>query len=138
MADKIQLEVVTPEKMVISEMVDIVIATGVEGEFGVLPGHIPFLTPLKVGELRYRIANKHDYLTVMGGFTEVSHNKVTVLAEAAEQARDIDIERAKKAKERAERRLAEAQAKKEGIDYVRAEAALKRAILRITIIEKRI
>jgi F-type H+-transporting ATPase subunit epsilon len=136
MADKIQLEVVTPEKMVVSEPVDIVVATGVEGEFGILPGHIPFLTPLRIGELRYRSGSKTEYMAVMGGFAEVSHNKVTILAESAEKVRDIDLERARKAKERAEQRLTEAQAKKEGVDYARAEAALKRSILRLKMIEK--
>jgi F-type H+-transporting ATPase subunit epsilon len=134
MAEKLELEVVTPDRLVVSETVDIVMANGAWGEFGILPNHIPFLTPLQPGELRYRKDNKLEYLAVTGGFTEVSKNKVTVLAEAAEKAREIDMDRAKRAKERAEKRLA--QAKAEDIDYTRAEMALKRAILRLRVVEK--
>jgi F-type H+-transporting ATPase subunit epsilon len=126
--------VVTPDRLVASETVDIVMANGALGEFGILPSHIPFLTPLQPGELRYRKGGQLEYLAVTGGFAEVSNNKVTILAEAAEKAREIDIDRAKRAKERAEKRLA--QAKSEDIDYARAEMALKRAILRLRIVEK--
>jgi F-type H+-transporting ATPase subunit epsilon len=134
MAEKLELEVVTPDRLVVSETVDIVMANGAWGEFGILPNHIPFLTPLQPGELRYRKDNKLEYLAVTGGFTEVSKNKVTVLAETAEKAREIDIDRAKRARERAEKRLA--QAKAEDIDYARAEMALKKAILRLRVVEK--
>ena len=134
MAEKLQLEVVTPDRLVLSEPVDIVMAMGTLGEFGILANHVPFLTPLTAGELRYRKDNKLEYLAVTGGFAEVSHNKVTILAEAAEKARDIDIDRAKRAKERAEKRLA--QAKTETLNYVRAEAALKRSLLRLKVGEK--
>jgi F-type H+-transporting ATPase subunit epsilon len=134
MAEKIQLEVVTPDRLVISESVDIVMAMGALGEFGILANHIPFLTPLLPGELRYRRDNQLDYMVVTGGFAEVSNNKVTILAEAAEKAREIDLDRARRAKERAEKRLA--QAKSEAIDYTRAEAALKRALLRLNVAEK--
>lgn len=134
MAEKLQLEVVTPDRLVISETVDIVMAMGALGEFGILANHVPFLTPLQAGELRYRKDNKLEYLAVASGFVEVSNNKVTVLAEAAEKAREIDIDRAKRAKERAEKRLA--QAKAEAIDYARAETALKKALLRLRVAEK--
>lgn len=134
MAEKLELEVVTPDRLVASESVDIVMAMGALGEFGILPGHIPFLTPLQPGELRYRKGNQLEYMAVNGGFAEVSNNKVTVLAEAAEKAREIDIDRAKRAKERAEKRLA--QAKAEDVDYTRAEMALKRALLRLRVAEK--
>jgi F-type H+-transporting ATPase subunit epsilon len=134
MAEKIQLEVVTPDRLVVSEPVDIVMAMGALGEFGILANHIPFLTPLQPGELRFRKENQLEYMVVTGGFAEVSNNKVTVLAEAAERAREIDLDRAKRARERAEKRLA--QAKSEAIDYVRAEAALKRALLRLSVAEK--
>ena len=134
MAEKLQLEVVTPDRLVVSETVDIVMAIGAMGEFGILPNHVPFLTPLQAGELRFRKDNQLEYLAVTGGFAEVSNNKVTILAEAAEKAREIDIDRAKRAKERAERRLA--QAKTEAIDYLRAEGALHRALLRIRVAEK--
>jgi len=134
MAEKLELEVVTPDRMVIKEQVDIVMAQGALGEFGILPNHIPFLTTLQTGELRYRKDNQLEYMAVSGGFAEVSGNKVTILAEAAERAREIDVERAKRAKERAERRLAKA--REEAIDYARAEAALKRALTRLQIAEK--
>jgi F-type H+-transporting ATPase subunit epsilon len=134
MAEKLELEVVTPDRMVVKEQVDIVMAQGALGEFGILPNHIPFLTTLQTGELRYRKDNQLEYLAVSGGFAEVSGNKVTILAEAAERAREIDVERAKRAKERAERRLAKA--REEAIDHARAEAALKRALVRLQIAEK--
>jgi F-type H+-transporting ATPase subunit epsilon len=134
MAEKLQLEVVTPDRLVLSEAVDIVMAIGSLGEFGILPNHVPFLSPLMAGELRYRKENQLDYMVVTGGFVEVSQNKVTVLAEAAEKAREIDLDRAKRAKDRAEKRLA--LAKSEAIDYIRAEAALRRALLRLKVAER--
>jgi F-type H+-transporting ATPase subunit epsilon len=134
MAEKLQLEVVTPDRLVVSETVDIVMAMGALGEFGILANHVPFLTPLQAGELRFRKDNQLEYLAVTGGFAEVSNNKVTILAEAAEKAREIDTDRAKRAKERAEKRLA--QAKTEAIDYLRAEGALRRALVRIRVAEK--
>ncbi len=134
MADKLYLEVVTPDRLVVQETVDIVMAQGALGEFGILPNHIPFLTTLQTGKLSFRKGPQLEYLAVSGGFAEVSNNKVTVLAEAAELAREIDVERARRAKERAERRLA--RAKEEAIDYARAEAALRRALVRLNIAEK--
>ena len=80
MAEKILLEIVTPERKVLSEMVDIVVAPGELGEFGVLPGHIPFLCKLKVGELRYRVGAAHLHVAIMGGYAEVLNNQVTILA----------------------------------------------------------
>ena len=133
-ANTIRLEVVTPDKLVLSEDVDIVVATGTEGEFGVLPSHIPLLTTLAEGELRYRIKGQLNYLAVSGGFAEVLPDKVTVLAEAAELGREIDIDRAQKARERAVDRLA--QAKREEIDHIRAEAALRRSLIRLRVAEK--
>jgi len=134
MAEQIKLEVVTPDKLVLSEDVDIVVATATEGEFGVLHGHIPFLTTLQTGELRYRQGNAVYYVAVSGGFSEVSDDKVTILAESAEQGREIDLDRAQKARERAEQRLA--QAREAEMDFVRAEAALRRAMIRIRVAEK--
>ena len=134
MAEKLQLEVVTPDRLVLSESVDIVMAIGSLGEFGILPNHVPFLSPLMAGELRYRKDNQLDYMVITGGFVEVSQNKVTVLAEAAERAREIDLDRAKRAKERAEKRMA--LAKSEAVDYIRAEAALRRALLRLKVAER--
>ncbi|MDA3787888.1 MAG: F0F1 ATP synthase subunit epsilon [Desulfobacula sp.] len=131
MAEKLFLEVVTPQKAIVSEEVEIVIATGSDGEFGVLKGHTTFLTSLKIGTLRYKdVKGKERYLFINGGFAEVLPDKVTILAESAERRRDIDVERATKAKERAEQRLA---AKTDDTDLVRAEAALRRAVHRLKI-----
>lgn len=134
MANKILLEIVTPEKKVLSEEVDIVVAPGEEGEFGVLPNHIPFLSQLKVGELRFRIGSSARYVAIMGGYAEVLPDHVTVLAPAAEEAIEIDVIRARAARERAERRLAEA---KDRMEFTRAQAALQRAIARLRIAERR-
>lgn len=105
MAGKLLLEVVTPEKFLVSQEVDEVIAPGSEGEFGVLPGHCHFLSTLKIGELRYRIGEVTSYMSVLWGFAEVTPGKVTILAEVAEKAEDIDVERAQAAVEKAEQRL---------------------------------
>ncbi|MCK8601139.1 F0F1 ATP synthase subunit epsilon [Desulfoferrobacter suflitae] len=134
MAEKILLEVVTPEKKVLSEQVDIVVAPGEEGEFGVLPNHIPFLTKIKVGELRFRVGGAARYVSIMGGYAEVLPDRVTILATAAEEATEIDVIRAKAARERAERRLAEA---KDRLEFVRAQAALQRALARLRVAERR-
>ena len=134
MADKLLLEIVTPEKKVLSEQVDIVMAPGEEGEFGVLPNHIPFLSKLKVGELRFRVGASTRYVAVMGGFAEVLPDHVTILATAAEEATEIDVIRAKAARERAERRLSEV---KDRLEFTRAQAALQRAIARLRIAERR-
>lgn len=131
MAENIFLEVVTPQKAVVSEEAQIVVAPGSEGEFGVLRGHTTFLTSLKVGTLRYKDASgKERYLFVNGGFAEVLPNKVTLLAESAERRREIDVDRAKQAKDRAEKRIS---AKGDDIDVIRAEAALRRALHRLDI-----
>ena len=134
MAEPIRLEIVTPSRMVLSEDVEIVVATGTEGEFGVLHDHIPFLSTLQEGELRYRQGGQLHYMAVSGGFAEVLPDKVTVLAESAENAREIDIDRAERARERAEKRLA--QAKRDEIDWARAESALKRAMIRLKVVDK--
>lgn len=105
MAHTILLEVVTPEHLLLSQQVEEVIAPGIEGEFGVLPGHTHFLTILKIGELRYRIGEQMHYMSVLWGFAEVTPTKVTILAEVAEKAEDIDVDRAQTAVEAAERRL---------------------------------
>ncbi len=135
MAEQIRLDIVTPEKLVLSEDVDIIIATATEGEFGVLHGHIPFLTTLQPGELRYRQGNSVSYMAVSGGFAEVSENTVTILAESAEHGREINLERAQTARERAQKRLEQSR-HGEKIDFARAEAALKRALVRIKVAEK--
>jgi F-type H+-transporting ATPase subunit epsilon len=136
MAGNIKLEVVTPEKSVVDEEVQIVVAPGTLGEFGVLKGHTTFLTTLKVGAVRYTDAGgKERYVFVSGGFAEALPNKVTILAESAERRRDIDMTRAKSALERAEKRLAEERARQQDVDFVRARAALERAIQRIKLAE---
>jgi F-type H+-transporting ATPase subunit epsilon len=133
MAENIRLEVVTPEKEVVNEMVQIVMAPGSLGEFGVLSGHTPFMTSLNVGGLHYRDeSGKDQYVFVSGGFAEALPDKVTVLADSAEKMEDIDPERAKEAMKRAEERLAADRAK-EKVDIARARAALERAMVRIRI-----
>ena len=135
MAENITLEVVTPEKYVVSEEAQIVASPGMFGEFGVLSGHTPFMTALKVGNIRYTdAAGTEHYVFVGGGFAEALPDKVTILAESAERRRDIDLERALAAKERAEKRLAEERAREE-MDYIRARLALERAIMRIRLAE---
>ena len=135
MAEKLFLEVVTPQKLVVSEEVEIVVAPGSEGEFGALKGHTTFLTSLKLGTLRYKDVNgKERLLFINGGFAEVLPDKVTILAESAERRSDIDTERATQAKQRAEKRLA---AKAADIDLVRAEAALRRAAHRLNVAQLR-
>jgi len=134
MAGNIKLEVVTPEKYVVDEEVEIAVAPGTLGEFGVLIGHTPFLTTLKTGTVHYTDANgKEKFVFVSGGFAEALPDKVTVLAESAERRRDIDTERAKAAVQRAQERLDREQ--DEDIDFLRAKAALERALYRLKLAE---
>jgi F-type H+-transporting ATPase subunit epsilon len=105
MAGKILLEVVTPERLLLTQDVDMVIAPGSEGEFGVLPGHCHFLSSLRIGELRFQTGDVWHYMSVLWGFAEVTPTKVTVMAEVAEKAEDIDVGRAQQAVELAEQRL---------------------------------
>ena len=104
-AGKILLEVVTPDHLLLSKEVDYVSAPGSEGDFGVLPGHCHFLTTLRIGELQYRAGEQTDYMSVLWGFAEVTPTKVTILAEIAEKAEDINVERAEAAVRKAEERL---------------------------------
>lgn len=135
MADNIKLEVVTPERSVVSEEAQIVMSPGTEGEFGVLDGHTPFLTTLKTGMIRYKdAAGAERAVFVSGGFAEALPSKVTVLAESAERRRDIDIDRAKAALTRAEERLTKSVSDNE-IDVVRAKAALMRAMTRLNVVQ---
>jgi len=133
MADKIQLEVVTPTGPVVSEQVDIVTAPGIDGDFGVLANHAPMLSTIKIGALSYKTGSANEFLMVSGGFCEVSNNKITFLVEAAELGRDIDVDRAMRAKERAERRIASAVTQQETYNAARAQAALQRALARIQV-----
>lgn len=125
----LQLEIVTPDRLVLSEEAEYVGAPGLEGEFGVMPNHIPFLSALQVGNLYYKANGKTYYVFVAGGFAEVSDNKVTIMAEVAEKAVEIDAERAGKARERAEQRLAKQQ---NNYDSARVQAAVSRAMARIS------
>ena len=134
MENTLQLEVVTPDKQVVSQAVDYVSAPGVEGEFGVLPNHVNLLSALAIGALRFNAGGKSHNVFISGGFADVSNNTVTVLADAAELAEDIDQARAQAARERAEKRLAD---KTEKVDIVRAEASMKRAITRLDIAVRR-
>jgi F-type H+-transporting ATPase subunit epsilon len=135
MAENIRLEVVTPEKSVVSDDAQIVMAPGSLGEFGVLVGHTPFLTTLKTGSLKYKDpSGRERYVFLSSGFAEALPDRVTVLAESAERRKDIDVQRAKAAAERAEQRL---QSGGKDIDYLRAKAALVRAISRLQLIETR-
>ncbi|HKB25602.1 MAG TPA: F0F1 ATP synthase subunit epsilon [Methylomirabilota bacterium] len=130
MADRITLEIATPIRLVVSETVDEVVAPGVEGYFGVLPGHAPFLTTLGIGEVSYRTGRDTHYLALAGGFAEVRNDKVIVLADTAERPEEIDRGRAERARERAEQRLS-GRGSEEAIDYARAAAALRRALTRL-------
>ncbi len=132
---KIILEVVTPEKVVVSQEVDMVVAPGTEGEFGVLPGHVLFLSGIVPGEMRYNSGSETLILVVSTGFAEVSDDKVSIIVDAAERGTEVDIERAQQAAERARERLAKGKSA-EDIDYARAEIALKRAVARIKVAEK--
>ncbi|OIP45425.1 MAG: ATP synthase F1 subunit epsilon [Desulfobacterales bacterium CG2_30_60_27] len=131
MAEKIQLEVVTPGGAVVSDQVDIVTAPGFGGEFGVLANHAPFLSTIKIGTLTYKKGGQETVLMVSGGFCEVSSNTITFLVEAAEKGGEIDVDRALRAKKRAEKRLAQTQQKQENINQTRAEAAMQRALARL-------
>jgi len=133
---RILLEIVTPDRVVVSEEVDIVTAPGIEGEFGVLANHAPMIAGVKIGPLHYRVGNKEEWVAISGGFCEVSKNKITFLVETAEKAYEIDVERALKAKERAEKRIQAYLAQAEKVDYARAKAALQRALTRLYVAER--
>ena len=131
---KMLLEIVAPSRQVVrSERVDEVIAPGSEGEFGVLPGHTPFLTTLKVGMLSYREGNEWHHLAVDWGYAEVGADRVVILAEGADRAADINLDEARQAKENAEKMMAE---KLEQQDYEKARIELMRAMIRIQVAEK--
>lgn len=131
---KMLLEIVAPSRQVVrSERVDEVIAPGSEGEFGVLPGHTPFLATLKVGMLSYREGTEWHHLAVEWGYAEVGPDRIVILAEGADRAADIDIAEARQAKERAEKILAE---KLEEHDHEKARVDLMRALIRIQVAEK--
>lgn len=130
----IRLEVVTVERSVFSEDVDVVIAPGIDGELSILPHHAPLLTALAYGELVARKGSEEHIFAIGGGFLEVRPDKVVVLADVAERAEEIDVERAETARRRAEERL---RMKGVDIDLVRAEAALRRSLIRLRVAERR-
>ena len=130
MADRLQLELVTPERAVLSDPVDEVVLPSVDGYMGVLPGHAPLLAQLDAGEVSYRVGGDRHYLAISGGYAEILRDSVSVLARTAERAEEIDVDRAKKAKDRA------ASALKTDLppdDFSKAEVHLKRAISRIRV-----
>jgi|SRR5689334_8486706 len=131
MADRLTLEIATPSRSVVSEQVDEVVVPGIEGYFGVLPGHAALLATLGIGELMYRIGRDERHLALAGGFCEVRNDKVIVLADSAELPPEIDRARAERARERAEQRLAGRSG--EDVDYARASAALARALIRLQV-----
>ncbi|MBI2351074.1 MAG: F0F1 ATP synthase subunit epsilon [Deltaproteobacteria bacterium] len=134
MAEKIRLKLVTPSRLLLDEEVDEVTAPGALGEFGVLPKHISFLTLLEVGEMSYKQGGERHHLALSGGYAEVLDEVMTVLANAGEYADEIDIERARAARERAEKRMAELS--QEDKEFAAAEAALRRALVRLQVAGK--
>ena len=127
---QLQLEVVTPERKVLSESVDMVTVPGLGGELGILPGHTPLLATLQVGELWYRQGQEKHYLSIAFGFVEVQPDRVTILARLAERAEDIDVERAEEARRRAEQRLSQSAS---DFDYERARVALTKSLMRLQV-----
>lgn len=129
MADRLTLELATPMRLLLSETVDEVVAPGSEGYFGVLPGHAPFLTTLGIGLVTYKIGREEHHVVVSGGFAEVRNDKVIILADTAERPDEVDVERAERARQRAENRLLGRT--EDDVDYLRAMAALLRAQTRL-------
>lgn len=134
MADTFQLEIVTPEKMVVKDIAEECQIPGKNGYLGILPGHAPLITELAVGEITYKNQGYTHHLAVAWGFAEVLPDKVTVLAETAERSEEIDVHRAEEAKQRAEDRLKSGST---DVDYERAENALQRAETRIQVAENK-
>ena len=133
MADTFQLEIVTPEKMVVRDVAEEMQIPGKNGYLGILPGHAPLITELAVGEISYRKSNQTLYLAVAWGFAEVLPKKVTILAETAERPQEIDVKRAQQSKQRAEDALKNG---KTEADFSKAEDDLKRAETRLEVAGK--
>ena len=133
MPDTFQLEIVTPEKLVVKDAVEELQMPGANGYLGILPGHAPLITELAIGELTYKIGGTTHRLAVAWGFAEVLPDRVTILAETAERPEDIDVARARDSKSRAEERLKSGST---DVDYDRAEKALQRAETRLTVAGK--
>ena len=133
MADKLNLEVITPERLVLRESVDEVVVPGLDGELGILPEHTPLISQLQTGVLTYRQGGATQQMHVSGGFVEVQPDRVSVLSDVAERPEEIDLERAQRAKERAEQRL---KGQGDDQDFPRAELKLQRAMIRIQLAGK--
>jgi F-type H+-transporting ATPase subunit epsilon len=129
---KLTLEIVTPDRSVITEQVDEVQLPGSEGYFGVLPGHTPLLAALQVGELWYRVGAEKTYLAIAFGFAEVLPERVTVLAHVAERAQDIDMERAERAMQRAKERISNISVQSD-VDFERARVAMMKSLIRLQV-----
>ena len=134
MANTFQLEIVTPVKLMVKDAAEEAQIPGVSGYLGILPGHAPLITELGVGEITYKASGATHTLSVAWGFMEVLPDKVTILAEAAERPQEIDVERAQKAKDRAEQRL---KSNDPQVDYTRAEDALQRAETRLNVAKEK-
>ena len=134
MADTFQLEIVTPVKLVVKETAEEAQIPGLNGYLGILPGHAPLITELKVGAITYKAGGTTHTLAVAWGFAEVLPDKVTILAETAERPEEIDVPRAEQAKARAEERL---KSNSPDVDYDRAEDALQRAESRIAVAKEK-
>lgn len=133
MADKLNLEVITPERLVLRESVDEVVVPGLDGELGILPEHTALISQLKTGVLTYKQGSASRQLHVSGGFVEVQADSVAVLSDVAERPEEIDLERAERARERAEQRL---KSQGEDVDFRRAELKLQRALIRIQLADR--
>jgi F-type H+-transporting ATPase subunit epsilon len=131
--EKIQLDIVSPERAVLSEAVDEVILPGYDGYLGVRPGHAPLLTTLKIGEIKIRKGRETQHLAVSWGFAEILGDRVAILAETAEKAEEIDLPRAQRARDRA---LQEMKRSDPDVDFRRAEVALEKALIRIQVASK--
>ena len=131
---KLKFEIVTAERVVYSDEVDVVVAPGVEGQLGILPQHAPLMTMLQPGELMIRKGGEEESIFVSGGFLEVQGDKVVVLADTAERADEIDIARVEEAKRRAEEKMRSPAAE---ADLARAQAAMLRSLMRLKVAEKR-
>ena len=134
MANTFQLKIVTPSKLLVKDAAEEAQIPGVGGYLGILPGHAPLITELAVGVLTYKASGATHILSVAWGFMEVLPDKVTILAEAAERPQEIDVERAQKAKDRAEQRLKSNDLQ---VDYTRAEDALQRADTRLNVAKEK-
>ncbi|MDP2936452.1 MAG: F0F1 ATP synthase subunit epsilon [Dehalococcoidia bacterium] len=131
---KLKIEIITAERVVLQDEVDMVVAPGIDGQLGILPHHVPLLTSLQLGELRLKKGSEEISLAITGGFLEVQPDRVVVLADAAEREEEIDVARAEQAKKRAEERLSFRTGE---MDLARADVSLARSLMRLKIAEKR-